>query len=382
MHNAVAPSEQQRQPFVPQTNALFCFEFLIEAVDVLNLTTDLRIRQIDFKLDQYEWQSIEQEEWKNVGRRCYLLGEDHFLETLGNKKLRVRAIAHDDSVHSCDISLSSFHVQQGVAYCKGAMELFTSANSTRSVCVLTAMRIFNVDSVHPIPVHRSFLAIDRAVQTSDRHVEHKRVHARPAQRNAAIQTPLTKRRNVMIQVKERNALSNDVSVQCTARWYHEQVEKAVTEVVTRILASKGLVRAIRRRNHGADDHFAKQRNRSLAVVPRIRRPGANILNRRTSRWIPTSGSLSAAAIGFNVICRNQLIHTLDRIIAYKQKLSAQPMNAITTTQRSAQPMNAITTRQRPIVHRICRTANQTLNTDRTLRNSQRMRPKRGDYLLI
>uniref|UniRef100_A0A915BDW6 Uncharacterized protein n=1 Tax=Parascaris univalens TaxID=6257 RepID=A0A915BDW6_PARUN len=296
-------------------NALFCFDFLIENIDVL-IGADLQIQRIDFKLDQYEWRSIEEVEWTNVGRRCYFLSDSDFLEKLSKKRLRLRAFANDNSSHSCDINLNSFTVHESTAYCKGAMELFSTMDIIRSVRLFVAMRIFNVDSIHPMPIHHSLINVDHSVQTYTIPLKHKRIQAQPTHRSAAIQTTLTRGTNVEIQTNSRYVpLTTDTSTQCTARWYHKQVEKAVIEVINRILTTRNFVSSIQ----------IRPSNRQMLGLPRTRFDTSvhTLSGRRPLRWIPNSGLHSTSGIGFNVICRNQLIRSLDRIIAYKQHLSTQ-----------------------------------------------------------
>lgn len=111
--------------------------------------------------------------------------------------------------------------------------------------------------------------------------------------------------------------------------------------------------------------------RQLLGLPRTRFNTAmrTVSGRRSLRWIPNSGLHSATGIGFNVICRNQLIRSLDRIIAYKQQLSTQ--QATTSTLIRKEP-----------IRRICRAGNlveSDIHTSNRANHSKRTENSRGYY---
>ncbi|VDN60387.1 unnamed protein product [Dracunculus medinensis] len=213
--------------------ALFCFEFFIENIRQFNYSNCV---QIDFKLADYEWQSIIQDDWKSVGRRCYLVNDSDFLLKIKNNKLKIRALCVDGSLHSCQISLNSFYLNQSIAYCKGAINLFPSPEASSTLQLLVIIRLYDIDKDQPISISRSVIKCDQQIQTTVV-CNYKNIQTFVSTRNAAIQTKGKTFRSVSTQVTEKRLKKLDEAIQCSNLILNRNdYEKIISNIFSRIIA--------------------------------------------------------------------------------------------------------------------------------------------------
>uniref|UniRef100_A0A7I4K3H7 Bm10782 n=1 Tax=Brugia malayi TaxID=6279 RepID=A0A7I4K3H7_BRUMA len=151
--------------------------------------------------------------------------------------LRVRAICNDQSIYSCNVSLGSFCRTKDTANCKGIMKLYLLDNSSKNLHVHVAMRIFNVDRIHPTVFHRSVLAVNRNTQT-DWCRMNRQVQMSVTMRHVAIQTKDQKLKNKKTQVKEKakHVTMKDAAVQLSKRISRQQLTEIIAEIISHALA--------------------------------------------------------------------------------------------------------------------------------------------------
>ncbi|VDK21770.1 unnamed protein product [Anisakis simplex] len=182
------------------------------------------------------------------------------------------------------------------------------------------MRIFNVDTISPIPTPQSTIAKNQHVQTDDPSKHNKYIQTTTTNtptRNAHIQTSSTKQRTVMTQLSKRKVITRDVAMQFDRMLYYKDIERIINHVIMRIFSSKRFAAVLngkaQKSNNQAPPLYANRLNRMGT-----RNRYCTLVNNRNNQ--DSLNKLSSYNRGFNVISRQQLLRTLDRIIDQKQQI--------------------------------------------------------------
>ncbi|VDK21644.1 unnamed protein product [Anisakis simplex] len=131
------------------------------------------------------------------------------------------------------------------------------------------------------------------------------------------QTSSTKQRTVMTQLSKRKVITRDVAMQFDRMLYYKDIERIINHVIMRIFSSKRFAAALngkaQKSNNQAPPLGANRLNRTGT-----RNRYCTLVNNRNNQ--DSLNKLSSYNRGFNVISRQQLLRTLDRIIDQKQQI--------------------------------------------------------------
>uniref|UniRef100_A0A0R3RLU3 Dentin sialophosphoprotein-like n=1 Tax=Elaeophora elaphi TaxID=1147741 RepID=A0A0R3RLU3_9BILA len=263
---------------------------------------------------------------------------------MATSNLRIRAICNDQSIYSCSVSLGSFHGTKDTANCEGIMKLYPLNKSSKILHLHVAMRIFNVDRIHPTIFCHSIFAVNRNTQTDWCRMNEK-VQIGVTMRHASIQVrnlikrlffsfPYISARKLSIIGENSNVISSDpfgrkINFSQKSAKYFDEAEK------------KMILRGLELAN--LNNSYPKWNVERLCNKPRITKNGSNKFRNQRNANIVSNPSNS-----YNAICRRQMLHKLDQLIAQKM-IRLRKINQL----KSANP-NDTTKNSKRKIERPCR----------------------------
>ncbi|VDM06801.1 unnamed protein product [Wuchereria bancrofti] len=298
--------------------------------------------------------------------------------------LRVRAICNDQSIYSCNVSLGSFCRTKDAANCKGIMKLYLLDNSSKNLHIHVAMRIFNVDRIHPTIFHHSILAVNRNTQTEWCRMN-RQIQISVTMRHVATQ----KLKNKKTQVKEKakHVTVKDAAVQLSNRISRQQLTEIIAEIISHALATNENNRQLGKHSGNKlsvtdenSNQFNSPSRKRINLSKKPMKKSAECFNKAICQRLPvpklpnlnddcpklnierfcnkpriTNGSnkfrshcyaniFCNRSNSYNSICQQQLLHKLNQLIA--KQIMQQKMRAKKSTKLSDASKNSKWKRER------------------------------------
>ncbi|MFH4975613.1 hypothetical protein AB6A40_002322 [Gnathostoma spinigerum] len=313
--------------------SLYCVEFIVERIETNE--NGLTIRQVEFKLDSFEWLTLISGDWNGVGRRCYVTAMDGFLEEITHKKLRIRAAATDESLHLCDVPLASIYNSGELATCRGQVNLYCSKTNKHTVSVRLSLRIFNVDVIHDsVFPFQSPINVNRSTQTTSNSA------CRSAQthlnlRNVATQSKIKAFRSISTSPSDEiSIVLVEKAVQCDELFNPSELRHLVFDSLLKVIDAR------LKQLHRKCTHRPIRSNIHSSVEPyKVSSPRNRCMKNSLDARKYHDGFVSRSAdLGFNVNTRYQLLRTLDRIIANKRQVCDALRTAPTSIVNAERPI--------------------------------------------
>lgn len=259
------------------------------------------------------------------------------------------------------------------------MKLYAMDKSPRNLCMHVAIRVFNVDRVHPAVFQQSVLAVDRKTQTEWYRTDIQ-VQTSRSLRHAAVQTKQCKSKSKQTQVMERHVETVDAAIQppSSTMILKKEFEKAVADmIVQKLIAAKikkhqpkQIVKK-QSQNNRNPSRFESRLSSSKILEKNDnsleRSPNPKNQLKQCSRSIRDNYQM----IGYNAVSREQLLRTLDRLIAQKKA-------TLWNLRTSKSANSADNSGSRMKTKRLCRTA---IGSE-TPESRMKSRPIVTDKLLI
>ncbi|EJD75269.1 hypothetical protein LOAG_17551 [Loa loa] len=262
------------------------------------------------------------------------------------------------------------------------------------------MCIFNVDRIHPTISHHTIIVANRNTQTDWCRMNQK-IQIGVKMRHAAIQSKET-------QVKERtkHVTTKDAAVQLSKRISRQQLTEIIGEIINQILAANEKNQQLHKhsgnklsvlRENSNRIKSGNQSQRKINLSKKSMSKGAEYFNNATYQRLPMlklanlngnypkwnignrsriiNGSnqfrgqhnaniITNSSNSYNAICRRQLLHKLDQLIAQKM-LTLQKMHMIKSAELKDKSKNS-----KQKIERLCRiSANPSCRSHKRLLNT-------------